>query len=178
MKIMCCLWCFSFVLSVLGHHLAAVQPPGLAITRPIWSERTRAWWPPWVTFGLCSRSPASPPDYHGNHLIWVDSILIFPLSFHAFCPQEFPLSFFCRTVYAYLILCLYCTIISFAVHVTSCFPMSYSAIDRISLLEFFNAEYCWLSLNCSISLFSIRLLFDSCLIIVWSWKCIPGISIS
>ncbi len=112
------------------------------------SPKTWAWWPPWVAFGLHSGCPASPPDYHGNHLIWVDPILIVPLGCHAICPREFPLRFICRTVYACWLLCLIVWVYCLHYHITFCSLMSYSSIVRISLLDFFNADFCWLSFYC------------------------------
>ncbi len=65
--------------------------------------------PSWVALGHRSHSPASPPDHHKKHLIWVDSILIVSTGFKQF-PPEFPLSFIGRTI------CANCTYIVHYLH--------------------------------------------------------------
>jgi hypothetical protein len=60
----------GFPLSVFDHR--SCGPASLPDhQRTILYKRTQAWWSPWLSltfFGYCSRSPASPPDYHENHL--------------------------------------------------------------------------------------------------------------
>ncbi len=92
--------------------------------------------------------------------------------------QIFRLSFFLGWPMLYFILCIHC--ILFTLHIASCLPMSYSAIIQI-FLSVSKANYCQLPSCCLNSLFSIRLLFDYCFIIVNSsdtWKCIPCILFS
>ncbi len=55
------------------------------------------------SFGCCSCSPASPPDYHENHLTQVDSAQVAPFRFHTALPLSFYLSCF-NDDSAYLIL--------------------------------------------------------------------------
>jgi hypothetical protein len=72
------------LLSVIG-HLSRGPASRLAITRTIWSELTRVWWPPLslLSFWVCLWPPLTRPsllsDCPKNHLIWVNLIWTVPL---------------------------------------------------------------------------------------------------
>ncbi len=102
--------------------------------------------PPWFAFGYCSRSPAYPPDYHENHLIWVESILIVPLGFHSASLLNSPLRFwdFVNVDSACFILCInciFCVIVSSILLLFDFFLITVFLI-LVMYSRFFDPETC------------------------------------
>ncbi len=90
-------------------HLAAVQPPFLAITRTFWSEWARAWWPS-LELLLATVHVAQPPIWlsqEPSDLSGLDSDS--PPWLSCKFPLEFPLRFICRTVST----TVYCALFTF-----------------------------------------------------------------
>ncbi len=129
--------------------------------------------PPWVAFGHCSCSPATPPDWLENHLTWAHSVLVVPLGLHAVCPREFPLSFICRTIPDYYTLWasfVYCFIVR-QLFIYSVLEWQFCTILLLLLncVIINSVEFCFIWFHCiSVNYCFITAwkLFDYCLITV------------
>ncbi len=104
-----------------------IQPSCLVITRTIWSGQTPAWWLQLSCLWPLLHGPASPPDYHENHLIWVDLNLMVPLGVHANSSLS---SFICRMVSAYCT--VYCALFTFCLFNDRRFSNIFSLISLLS----------------------------------------------
>jgi hypothetical protein len=109
--------------------------------------------PPRVPCGHSSRSLASLADSLENLLICVDSVPAVPLSHYVVCRLEFFMSFICRTVPNYHILCASIVIVSFC--------------DNYSFILFFNGSIFFLQKIPFVQLFHPQLQFNYCSITVW-----------